>query len=235
MNNEIPLATIQTFAKTICAEAKKYGFHQIDIVRLINEMLDNSATDDESSTVPPGMAVREGLEFSVGSFPLKSERLKIRKADSSNDLPLLNEWLDDEYGRHFLLSCATAQSTDPESLLTSANNLVGIVLENSGREIGAVAFLDIDKDQKRAELRKLIGAVDVRGKGYAEEATRLWIEYGSHALGLEKIYLSTLQTHIRNIQLNESIGFRVEGLLQSEVRIDDERFDVLRMGLDLFS
>ena len=235
MKNEIPLATIQTFAKTICAEARKYGFRQIDIVRLINEMLDNSASDDLPSPAPQGTAIWGGQEFSVGSFPLESERLRIRKANLSSDLPLLNEWLDDEYGRHFLLSCATAQKTDPESLLAGANNLVGIVLENGGREIGAVAFLDIDKDQKRAELRKLIGATDVRGKGYAEEATRLWIEYGSQALGLEKIYLSTLQTHIRNIQLNESIGFRVEGLLQGEVRIDNERFDVLRMGLNLVS
>ena len=50
-------------------------------------------------------------------------------------------------------------------------------------------------------------------------------------LGLEKIYVSTLQTHIRNIQLNETIGFQVEGVLHNEVRIRDHRHDVLRMGM----
>jgi RimJ/RimL family protein N-acetyltransferase len=31
--------------------------------------------------------------------------------------------------------------------------------------------------------------------------------------------------------LNEELGFRVEGLLRREVRIDDEYHDILRMGL----
>jgi RimJ/RimL family protein N-acetyltransferase len=52
-------------------------------------------------------------------------------------------------------------------------------------------------------------------------------------LRLEKVYVSTLQTQLSNIRLNESVGFRVEGLLRGEVRIDGERHDVLRMGLDL--
>jgi RimJ/RimL family protein N-acetyltransferase len=44
------------------------------------------------------------------------------------------------------------------------------------------------------------------------------------------MYVSTLQTQIANIELNERIGFRVEGLLKNEVLIDGERCDVLRMG-----
>jgi RimJ/RimL family protein N-acetyltransferase len=59
----------------------------------------------------------------------------------------------------------------------------------------------------------------------------MWIQYGIHGLGLEKIYVSTLQTQIANIKLNEKIGFQVEGLLTNEVLIDGERCDVLRMGL----
>ena len=94
-----------------------------------------------------------------------------------------------------------------------------------------MAFLDIDTVQRRAELRKLIGDDSERGKGYAEEATALWVAYGHERLGLEKIYLSTLQTHLRNIRLNESIGFRTEGVLRNEILLGNERHDVLRMGL----
>jgi RimJ/RimL family protein N-acetyltransferase len=99
-----------------------------------------------------------------------------------------------------------------------------------GKPIGALAYLDHDVDHKRAELRKLIGDPEFRGMGLAEEATQLWIAYGIHALHLEKIYVSTLQTHINNIKLNEKIGFQVEGLLRDEVLIDGTRHDVLRMG-----
>lgn len=137
----------------------------------------------------------------------------------------------DQYGRHFLLSCATAQPMDLIALFENPQNEVGIILLADGEPIGSVAFLDIDNVQKRAELRKVIGVSEARGIGYAEEATRLWIQYGGQQLGLEKFYVSTLQTHLRNIQLNESIGFKVEGLLQREVLISGERHDVLRMGL----
>ena len=144
---------------------------------------------------------------------------------------MLERWMQDNYGRHFLLCCATAQSMRVPALLENPLNEIGIVMLNDGSPIGAVAFLDLDLEQRRAELRKLIGESDARGKGLAEEATMLWIKYGCEVLGLEKFYVSTLQTHLRNIQLNESIGFSVEGILQNDVLVGDQRHDVLRMGL----
>jgi RimJ/RimL family protein N-acetyltransferase len=117
------------------------------------------------------------------------------------------------------------------ALLDNPANVIGIVTLADDAPIGSVAFLDLDSMQRRAELRKLIGVSNARGQGFAEEATTLWIKYGCERLDLEKFYVSTLQTHLRNIRLNESIGFRVEGVLQEEVRIGNNRHDVLRMGL----
>ena len=232
MTDPIPAETLRAFARTIHAEARKYGFGTIDMVRLLNELMDISADDD-----PPSKAVlrdggSRGEILEVSSFPLKSQRLSIRLAEPDRDFEMLRNWMNDSYGKHFLMSCATAQRMDLEVLFANPQNQVGMILKEDA-PIGAVAYLDIDGDQRRAELRKLIGVPDARGKGYAEEATRLWIRYGASELGLEKIYVSTLQTHLRNIRLNEAIGFRVEGVLHDEIRIGDERFDVLRMGLCL--
>lgn len=231
MADSIPIETIQAFAKTICAEARKYGFQQIDFIRLINEMMDASAGTGSSESREEGVSVEELGPFEVRSFPLKSKRLQIRKAVPEADIEVLRGWMADQYGRYFLLSCATAQSLELDALLTRERNEVGIIVDAENRPIGAVAYLDIDAEQKRAELRKLIGEQSARGKGFAEEATRLWIQYGGDVLGLEKIYVSTLQTHLKNIQLNESIGFKVEGVLEREVLISGVRYDVLRMGL----
>ena len=229
----IPQETIQAFARTICEEARRYGFTQIDTVRLINAMLDiapgvEDERGDETHDTDDGIGPMQ-----TDAFPLSSKRVQIRLAKTDGDLAELERWIGDEYGKHFLLSCATAQSTDLPLLLGNERNRLGIVMDGEGRSIGAVAYLDIDPVQRRAELRKLIGAREFRGKGYAEEATRLWIEYGARHLQLEKIYVSTLQTHLRNIRLNESVGFRVEGVLHREVRIGGDRHDVLRMGLCL--
>lgn len=230
MRNSIPVETIQTFAKTICGEASKYGFGQVDMVRLVNELLDVSADLGGGTRVDGPGALHAG-HFETAAFPLQSDRLKIRETDPERDKALLNGWLDDQYGKHFLLSSMTAQTIDLESLLAGRNNKVGIITDREDEPVGAVAFLGIDKAQKKAELRKLIGKPSARGIGYAEEATKLWITYGGEVLGLQKIFVSTLQTHIRNIQLNEAIGFRVEGLLQREVLIAGQRHDLLRMGL----
>lgn len=231
MADSIPPETIKTFARSICSEAGKYGFGQVDFLRLINEIMDISSDASMQQQTDPARKSDQSSMIHVTEYPLKSDRLRIRQADPDIDMELLNGWMADQYGSHFLLSCATAQPTELKVLLANPQNEVGIVLEASGEPIGAVAFLDIDPIQKRAELRKLIGVSGARGKGYAEEATRLWIQYGGEVLGLEKIYVSTLQTHLRNIQLNESIGFKVEGLLQREVLVSGDRHDVLRMGL----
>ena len=97
--------------------------------------------------------------------------------------------------------------------------------------IGSVAFLNYNSLQRKAELRKLIGNPKYRGMGLAKEATQMWIKYGTINLGLKKIYLNTLNTNIRNIKLNEELGFKVEGILRNEVFFDGKYHDVLRMGL----
>jgi len=230
MGKKIPAVTVNTLAKTIHREARNYGFSEIDFVRLVNAILDNSGDGHEEASASPQATQGDRTQWHVDTFPLRGDHLEIRPAESDSDVALLADWLGDEYGRHFLLSSSTAQAADPDSLLANPNNKVGIILHDSV-PIGAVAYLDIDTVQRRAELRKLIGERSARGRGFAEEATRLWIDYGGRCLGLEKIFVSTLQTHLRNIQLNESIGFRVEGVLHREVLIEDERYDVLRMGL----
>ena len=43
--------------------------------------------------------------------------------------------------------------------------------------------------------------------------------------------LSTLETDLRNVQLNEQLGFKVEGILRNECWFDGAYHDILRMAL----
>lgn len=230
---EIPAETVYALARSIYKEASTYGFDQVDFIRLMNELMD-LCTGSES-LVPNSARERHPRDSSESDelrrLPLHGDRIIIRKFNGPEDAELLRQWLPDKYGRYFVLSCATAQSITIDALTSGPGNHLGIVTLLDGTPIGAMAMLDHSTEQKRAELRKLIGDPKYRGQGIAEEATRLWIQYGIQGLGLEKIYVSTLQTQIANIKLNENIGFKVEGLLKNEVLIDDERRDVLRMGL----
>ena len=40
MDKEIPQPTIQAFSRSIFKEATKYGFGQLDVIKLINELID---------------------------------------------------------------------------------------------------------------------------------------------------------------------------------------------------
>jgi len=232
----VPSATIDAFSRSIYKEASNYGFSQIDVIKLINCLMDlcsGGGSDDQSRPEPAATTVSVPQDYA--ELPIAGPNVHIRAFDEESDSELLASWLPDRYGRYFVLSCATAQQITVESLVNSPNNHLGIVTVPDGRAIGAMAYLDHSKKQRRAELRKLIGNPDYRGMGLAEEATRLWVQHGISGLGLQKIYVSTLQTQIANIRLNEDIGFKVEGLLRNEVLIDGERHDVLRMGLSVES
>ena len=236
MNDKVPTETIETFARTIYKEASSYGFGQVDMLRLVNALMDLCTTAGASNSgfsrrKQPTSTRRTPPATGSQGLPIAGERVIIREFDGAFDADLLQEWLNDRYGRYFLLSCATAQTMTLDTLTQSEANHLGIITLNDGTPIGAMAYFDHNVVQKRAELRKLIGPPEARGQGFAEEATRLWIDYGISVLDLEKIVVSTLQTNIGNIKLNEEIGFQVEGLLRNEVLIDEKRHDVLRMGM----
>ena len=231
MNNQIPLATIQMLARSISKEASNYGFGQLDVIRLINELMDICTAQELENTAQICSHENPPIPASKTTcLPLTGKRLIIRSFDTDSDMALFDAWLADKYGRFFVLSSTAAQSVSIEELVNGGTNHLGIITTLEHKPIGALAYLDYNFDQKRADLRKLIGDPEFRGMGLAEEATRLWIAYGINGLSLEKIAVSTLQTHISNIKINEEIGFQVEGLLRDEVLIDGTRHDVLRMG-----
>jgi RimJ/RimL family protein N-acetyltransferase len=225
----LPEITLEAVARSFHKQALNYGFSLEDFVRFANLLLGitmarGKSPESSSDNVP---RVSRNTHHSL---PLHGEQVAIRRFDVKTDRPLLERWLTDVEGRLFLLSTASGRAHDVDQLIASTTNLVGTIVY-MGRPIGCVAYLDYSADQRRAELRKIIGEPDMRGRGLAREAAELWIGYGVGALGLRKIYLNTLATHIGNIKINEDIGFRVEGILRKEVLIDGEYHDVLRMGL----
>lgn len=226
--NKISEETIKTIAASFLKQAQKYGFSLNDYIRFTNYLLDEAMriTGVHNKT-------EEKIRYhsqTQKQFPIETERLLIRKVQKK-DLPLIKEWLKDEEGRYFLLSRLVQPQETIEDIFESEYNILGLITLKDKIPIGLIAYLNIDEYTKKAELRKLIGEKKQRGKGYGNEATKAWIEYGFFTLGLEKIYLTTINTDIKNIRINESLGFKVEGLLKNELKINGEYFDVLQMSL----
>ncbi len=224
---KVPAQTIEAVAKSFYKQAREYGFNRDDYLRFVNVFLD-LAYEKNNSYIPPPTSIKSDEDRDDG-FRITGERIRIRTYQP-DDFRILKEWVDDPDGRMFLLTRSSSEFQTLEQLVEAKNNVIGMVTADN-RPIGALAYLNINKEHGVAELRKLIGDPITRGKGYAREASQVWIEYGVINLGLRKIFLSTLETNLANIMLNESLGFRVEGLLREECFIDGEYHDVLRMSL----
>ena len=177
------------------------------------------------------MAAGRGEEVNPIELPLCGERVKIRPFEAERDFDLFTKWFADINGRYFPISRVTSHTASFNDLISNESNIIGVITLLDDSPIGSVTFLDYDRRQQKAELKKLVGQREKRGMGLAKEATKLWIEYGIRALGLKKIYLNTLFTNVRNIRLNEDLGFQVEGILRNEIFFEGKHYDVLRMGL----
>jgi len=228
--HNLPEATIEVIARSLFKEGQQYGFQQVDYLRLVGHLLDLSGREAERQRKPEVEADFRQLTLTP-RLPLSGNEIRIRECDAAQDRKLLARWLEDTHGKFFLLSSITAKTIDIDQVLGSGQNILGVITLTDSTPIGMMAFLDFDRRQQKAELRKLIGEQQYRGRGLARQATTLWIHYGLRGLGLKKIYLNTIQTNIRNIRLNEALGFRVEGILRKEFFIDGAHHDVLRMAL----
>ena len=107
-----------------------------------------------------------------------------------------------------------------------------ICLLDSELPIGTVSYTNIDFENRKAEAGKMLGDRTQWGQGLATEAYRLWIVFGFENLGLYYIYTQTLSTNLKNIRLNERLGFRIEKVLHEKYRRTDQLFDIVVMRLD---
>jgi RimJ/RimL family protein N-acetyltransferase len=226
----IPSETLEAIARSLFKSTAEYGFRQVDYLRFVNLILDMSMKNGIGATKAAVVPAPRQFE-PLGPMPLRGEGIGIRSFDDAGDRGRIEKWVADRRGRYFLLSRATAEPLEIAHLLASERNVLGVITLNDGQPIGLMAFLDHDQAHRKAELRKLIGESAHRGKGYGKQATELWIRHGIANLALRKIYLNTVETDLRNIRLNEELGFKVEGILRNECWFDGEYHDILRMAL----
>ncbi len=233
VESKIQESTIEVMAKNFFKEASQYGFRYKEILKFVNTLLDLSLDKSFSGVRKENKTDTQIYRNIDGcrEMPLNSGTVVIRPFNKKKDSAALSEWVQDSNGRFFLISSSCGSFISLESLIEGEHNHIGIIENKEKKRIGALAFLNFDPLQGKAELRKIIGDPESRGLGMGKEATKMWIKYGFAGLGLRKIYLSTIETNLGNIKINEELGFKVEGLLRKEILVDGEFNDILRMGL----
>jgi RimJ/RimL family protein N-acetyltransferase len=216
-----------TIFKSILDELRKFHLQPKEYIALANGLLD-IAIESKPNVGSDGLS--EPIVPKQGKLPLVYEGIRIRELRIRDDLDRIRGWTAKGPGREFLLSRIENIERRLEDLLSDGKNIFGMI-ETGGVPIGIMGYLNHDPVNKKAELRKLIGEHEYRGHGLGKKSTKLWLSYGIHTLELRKIYLYTFDTNLRNIRINQELGFKLEGIYRAENIIDGMPKDVLRMSI----
>jgi len=211
----------------IIEELRKLKLTPKDYINIANALLDLALYKPVEKT----NNIDHLLKDKKPDLPIAYEDLIIRKLDFPKDKKIIEIWTGTDFGKEFLLSRIENVRSKVEDLLQDEKNIFGIVESSDKVPFGVLGYLNYDKENKKAELRKLIGNDEFRGKGLGKKATKVWISYGLNTIGLRKIYIYTFDTNLRNIRINKELGFNLEGMFKAENICDGEVKDILRMAL----
>jgi RimJ/RimL family protein N-acetyltransferase len=217
-------------------ELVNYGIKREEILRVASHLLDNvlSQLGDRDQARP---ASRSSLSLQSVQDHWTDERcLSVGQVTlrplARSLVPRVSEWLrapglsesfvppfpigDEALARHFF------GSTTHDYL----------AIEVGGEAVGIIGGESLDRASGRMEMRKLVGDPALRGQGIGKRATFGFLYYAFSILGLHKIYIHSRDMNLRNVNLNSSFGFQLEGVFLEEIATPDgQRADVVRMAL----
>lgn len=157
--------------------------------------------------------------------PLTSNHLSQKYVDWLND-PEVNKYLDSggdytiEKLKYFL------QDVEQKDVLFWA-----IHLKTSKQHIGNIKIDPIISKYGLCEYGILIGEKSAWGKGYAQEASEIVINYCFDQLNLRKMTLGVVEKNINAIKLYTNLGFSIEGVFIDHGRFGGQYCNTVRMAL----
>lgn len=155
---------------------------------------------------------------------MKDGKVQVRKFEEK-DVPLKVKWINDTSNNQYLHYDLplTLENTFRwfNRIKDDARRFDATILYES-MPVGIIGLLSIDSVNRKAEFYITLGEVSYKGKGIAEKASKLLINYAFEELGLNKLYLYTEEQNLRAQKLFEKIGFLKEGLLRQDLFIKNE-------------
>lgn len=112
----------------------------------------------------------------------------------------------------------------------AGNNVTYAIILRDGERLIGCAGLMIEKRHRRAEIGYWLG-VPFWNQGYITEAASALVDYGFHAMGLNKITASHFTRNPASGRVMEKLGMTREGLLPQHVWKNDRFEDLAVYGL----
>jgi len=238
-HKQVQRSMFRTVAQNLIKQLMDEGCTRQELIGFANEILqtiiDQGFGPGKSLQVESnGTAHRvEGLaQLSCEGSVVLTEETGIRPM-RAEDAQSLRRWLEDEAVSQSLAECTLSEIIEVVCSRRPATDQAVFVMHRKSDDepVGLVGLIHIDPAAAQGELVKMIGDPTQRGKGLAKRATQMLVDFAFGQLKLNRIYLRTLGGNMKNIRLNESLGFRFEGLLRQAARLSGNLNDVIIMGM----
>ena len=237
----------RTVSRNLVRQLHEQGCSFSDLVGFANEILEEIAVVGTiGKSMSPDTPSRErgagennvtkgqkvaGELHSAGRVNLTSEAYLRHFAES--DIEAVSQWKADKAVSASLAARALEKIvSDPAHAVSEEKAALFVICRTTDdKVVGLIGFPRIEQETQQAEYVKMIGEPSERGKGFARLGTKVLLEYAFGFLNLNRVYLYTLDGNLRNVSLNQSLGFSFEGLLKQAVKVEDELRDVAIMAL----
>ena len=173
------------------------------------------------------------FQSTFSSLPeLKTERLILRPLRMSDAKDMYAYAQDPEVSRHVLWSAHTSIFQTRTFLRSAIRQYrrgepgsFAIVLKQSGRMIGTVGFMWIDREYKSAEVGYSLGRA-YWNQGIMTEALRAVVAYGFDQLGLNRVEAQHETDNPASGRVMAHVGMQYEGTLRQRVKNKGKFVDV---------
>ncbi len=119
-------------------------------------------------------------------------------------------------------------------MIDSQNDLIMVIKLIEGKKfIGTVGLHEIDWLNDHLRFGIIIFDKDFWGGGYGREAVDLMLDFSFEELNMNKVYLASRTDNAVAIGVYQKLGFKVEGVLRQEYRINKTEDKEVRLYLDL--
>lgn len=170
------------------------------------------------------------------TMKFSGNRVELIPIDLEKDMEIFERWnRDSDYLRSLDDFPATQYSASMIKEWIEKDEGDGLLMMIRDREsqktIGFIELVGHDWLAHNAWVGIGIGEPDYRSKGYGTEAMNMILKFAFHAQNLHRVNLGVFGFNTRAVRSYEKCGFKYEGTEREYIFKEDQRWDMLMMGV----
>ncbi len=173
-------------------------------------------------------------EFEGRSSIIEGKRVKIR-AIERRDLEKTLSWANDPeiaYYTNYIFPISMEMEIKwYERILNESTRRTFIIENKEGVVIGLTAILNIDWQNRKAELSMLIGEKEYWGQGYGRESVRTMLNHIFNIMGINKVYGRIIDYNQGALKMDLGAGYSQEGYIKDDIYLQGEFHDRYLVGI----